>query len=146
MRRRLWLLPLALVAALSGCGGGTKLDGKVTYQGRPVISGSVIVLNEDGTAESGVIQPDGSYSVEGVKKGHVRVGVLSPDPARARSILVTDRSHAKEDHKPARDTRSAAKSRAGGWFPLPHELGDPEKSGMGCDVTKSRSHYDIEMK
>jgi hypothetical protein len=146
MRRALWPLPLALAAALSGCGGGATLSGKVTYQGQPVTSGSVIVLNADGTAESGVIRPDGTYTVEGVQKGPVKVGVLSPDPAHARSILVTNRSHAKDDHKHAKDSRPAAKAKSAGWFPLPHELGDPEKSGLGCEVTKSRTRYDIDLK
>src|SRR4051812_10074770 len=70
-----------IVFAAVGCGGRTAtLTGKVTYQGNPVVSGSVIVLGADGTARSGVIQPDGTYAVEGVPRGPVRIGVLSPDP------------------------------------------------------------------
>src|SRR5262245_32724591 len=135
MRRTLWPVLLVLVA-VCGCDSTATLSGKVTYQGRTVASGTVIVLNADGTAASGVIHPDGSYSVEGVQRGHVRLGVLSPDPAHARSILVTNR--AKDDHKSTKPGRPTAKPKTPGWFPLPHDLGDPGKSGLGCDVTSSR--------
>ena len=145
MRYAAKLAPLVLVVAVSGCGGNTAtLNGKVTYRGRAVTSGSVIVVNADGTAESGVIQSDGSYTVEHVKLGPVKVGVLSPDPAHARSILTPEENRAKTGHKSTKKA-AAGKAAAGGWFPLPHNFGNPESSGLGCDVTESRAHYDIEM-
>jgi len=138
------VLPAVALLALTGCGGGSTLSGKVTYQGRPVVSGSVIVLNADGTAHSGVIHHDGSYAVEGVGRGPVRIGVLSPDPARAKSILK------KEEPPPPADKPGAAKAGhpktrpgTGGWVPLPHALGDPEKSGVTCDVNASHVEFDI---
>jgi hypothetical protein len=146
MRRALWLLSLVLIVILSGCSDGTAtVSGMVTYQGRPVTSGSVIVVNEDGTAESGVIQPDSSYSVERVKRGHVRLGVFSPDPAHARSILRPEDNRSKAIRKTAKTARAGEKA-ASGWFPIPHHLGDPTKSGLTCDVDSSSVHYDIEMK
>src|SRR5437763_7171045 len=119
MRRLLACLPLVLLLTLSGCGAGTAtLGGKVTYRGRPVTSGSIIVVHEDGTARVGVIEPDGTYSVEGVKRGRVKVGVLSPDPAHARSILTPDENRAKEALRHAKGAKKAVKPKAGGWFPL----------------------------
>src|SRR5689334_16533406 len=105
--RRL-LIPAALIVLVGGCGGSSaKVTGKVTYHGRPVLSGAVIMVNEDGTAASGVIQPDGTYTVEGVKRGHVKIGVTSPDPARAHSILngggKETHDHAKEGHGPGKE-------------------------------------------
>ena len=85
MRRAFRIMPVLLFVALSGCGDGTAtLSGTVTYKGRPVTSGSIIVLNGDGTARSGVIQPDATYTVAGVKLGRVKIGVLSPNSARLR--------------------------------------------------------------
>jgi hypothetical protein len=148
MKRLLPFAPLVLLVVLSGCGSGTAtVNGKVTYRGRPVTSGSVIVVNADGTAESGVIQPDGTYSVEGVKRGWVKVGVFSPDPAHARSILMADENRAKmASRKTTKKAPRTSKIQAGGWFPLPHNLGDPESSGLGCDVAESHVHYDLDMK
>ena len=99
-------------------------------------------MNEDGTAASGVIQPDGTYTVEGVKRGRVRIGVVSPDPARARSILKKAENKDTKD----KDHHGHTSPGTGGWFPLPPELGDPEKSGIVLEVSSSRMHYDIEPK
>src|SRR3954466_1477205 len=103
MNRVRLLAPVVLTTALAGCGGGAAtLGGTVTYQGRTVVSGSVIVVNEDGTAESCAIQPDGTYSVAGVKRGRVKIGVLSPDPARAHSILNPRDQSGKGTGKPVK--------------------------------------------
>jgi hypothetical protein len=132
----------ALLIAVTGCGGTAKMSGKVSYKGQPVLSGTVTALNEDGTAASGVIQPDGSYTVVGVKRGRVKIGVVSPDPARARSILKKDENKDAKD----KDHRGHTTPGTGGWFPLPPELGDPDKSGIVVEVTSSRTQYDIEPK
>jgi hypothetical protein len=145
--RRMRLVAAAIVlAAASGCGGTATLSGKVSYKGQPVLSGSVIVLLADGTARESVIQPDGTYTVEGVSRGRVRLGVFSPDPARARSILNKEQNqaqHAADKHPKV--VHGHTKPGTGGWFPLPPHLGDPEKSGLECDVAGSRVRHDIEM-
>ena len=76
--RRL-LLPI-LLATICGCGSAARVTGKVTYQGRPVKYGSVIFLSADKTARFGVIEPDGSYTVESVPSGTVTIAVISRDP------------------------------------------------------------------
>ena len=138
MRRARPILAALLLASLAGCGGGgARVSGSVRYQGKPVLSGSVIVLHADGTACSGVIQPDGTYTVSGVKPGPARLGVLSPDPARARPVG----KKGKHEGKPKR-----TKPGTDGWFPLPAQLGDPEKSGLTCDVSGSSIKHDIDVK
>ncbi len=147
MKRLLTVLPLIALVALSGCGsGGATVTGKVSYKGRPITSGSVIVRNADGTAESGVILPDGTYTVAGVKPGHVQIGVFSPDPARARSILKPSEPRVKESPKGANAVHTSRKTTTPGWVPLPRSLGDPEKSGMACDVTSGDVRFDLDLK
>ncbi len=120
-----WILAgLALCAC--GCGGAT-VSGKVTYQGRPVTSGSVIILGADRQARSGVIEADGSYAVEGVTPGEVKIGVVSHDPAKGR--------HQGKKPPPPRGT----------WFPLPPRYEDPETSGLGCTVGGGQVRHDIEL-
>jgi len=142
VRRAAWLLLAMVAVGLSGCGSSTAtLSGKVTYRGRPVTSGSVVVLHADGTAKSVVIRPDGSYSVAGVERGHVRVGVISPDPAHARSVLTVEANRARAGHK--RTHAVAYRPKTSGWFPLPRALSDPQSSGLECDVGGSSMEYDI---
>src|SRR5262245_22724470 len=115
--RRLWLCFLVCVTPMfSGCSSDATLTGKVSCKGRLVTSGSVIVLNADGTARSGVIHPDGTYLVEGVKRGTVRVGVFSPDPVHARSILKPEDHKSKTVPKSGKNTKPAPKPTDPGWF------------------------------
>jgi hypothetical protein len=145
VKRAHGLLLMIVALAISGCGGGTAtLSGKVSVRGRTVTSGSIIVLQADGTAKSGVIQPDGTYSVAGIARGHVRIGVISPDPAHARSVLTVEPNRARAGHK--RTHAVAYRPSTTGWFPLPRHLGDPEKSGLECDATASQVEYDINVK
>ena len=79
------LLLLVVLAGLCGCGHTAKITGKVTYQGRPVRYGAVTFLSADKTVRSCAIEPDGSYAIEGVPTGEVKIGVTSPNPSRGRS-------------------------------------------------------------
>jgi hypothetical protein len=128
--------------ALCGCSSQSTLTGTVIYKGRAVKSGSVIVLSADGTARSGVIRPDGTYSVEGVPRGTARLGIFSPDPARARSILNADENREKRKSKGKTHTPSA-KSESPGWFPIPLDYGDPRKTTLTCEVDRGHVVYDI---
>src|SRR5205085_1349801 len=106
-------IPPLLLVALGGCGSSTAtLTGKVSYQGHPVTSGAVTALCDDGTAREGVIRPDGTYAIEGIKPGPVKLAVRSPNPARSRSILTASA-------RPRRGRTAAANTDAPGWFPLP---------------------------
>ena len=114
-----WLFPI-LLAGVCGCGNTAKVAGKVTYQGRPVVYGSVTFLSADKTARSGVIEPDGSYAVEGVPSGTVQIGVTSRDPSRGHTVL--------------RDGRRVRPDKVEGWFPLPAKFESPQGSGLSFTV------------
>ncbi len=69
---------------VSGCGeaGPTKcsVTGVVSYNGRPLPTGNVIFVPEEGPAAAGTIASDGSYHLEAVAGRH-RVGVTAvPEP------------------------------------------------------------------
>ena len=84
---RLGLL-MSLLAAV-GCGGGTAdVSGKVTFKGKPVTYGTVMILGSGGLPKSGVLRPDGTFTVTGVPLGPVKVAVSSPrPPGLAGSVL-----------------------------------------------------------
>ncbi len=143
-KQKRWIAALLLsilLAAAGGCGKRATVTGKVTYQGRPVTYGSVIFLSADNTARSGAIAADGSYTVEGVPLGAVKIAVISRDPSKGRSV-VRGRKPARSDNH----ARTASPKPAAGWFPLPSRFENATSSGLGCDVASGQLHYDIEMK
>src|SRR4051794_17669711 len=61
-----------------GCQGRGDMTGKVSYKGKPVPFGTVLVQSNDGSSHQANIEPDGTYSIQGVLVGTVRVAVNSP--------------------------------------------------------------------
>lgn len=109
-------LLVAMLVCLNGCAGKATLEGTVTYQGRPVVYGSVVVLSADKTARSGVIRPDGRYTVEGIQPGEVRIAVISREPAKGRKA------------------GPSGTERPTGWFAIPLAYEDPATSGLRLTV------------
>src|SRR5262245_15108237 len=80
-----WLVGGLLLAAGVGCGAGRgDLAGTVSYEGKPLRSGSVSVLGSDGLTKGALIQSDGTYRVQDIAGGPAKVAVLSPDPAKSQ--------------------------------------------------------------
>src|SRR5262245_5182312 len=71
------------------------LTGRVSYHGKPVKIGSVIVVDATGRAVAAPIAEDGSFRLSGVSRGPAQIGVISPDPGRAqlRMIQMTARGN-----------------------------------------------------
>src|ERR1700722_5549244 len=129
-----FLLAGALIA-LNGCGPARgDLQGKVTYQGKPLCSGSVLVAAADGVKAS-PIQADGRYEVKDIPVGLVKVTVNSPDPAGVRYA-----GRRKEDRPPP-----APKDNSN-WFAIPSDFGDFEKSGLTFQVNGGHNRWDIDLK
>jgi hypothetical protein len=137
---RTWLLPV-LLAGVCGCDRGATVAGKVRYQGRPVIYGSITFLSADKTAHSGVIEPDGSYTVEGVPRGTAKIAVISHDPSKGRSTI-----RAREAGPPEQGKTNPPTTADNAWFPLPPSLENAKDSGLECTVDSSRVALDIDLK
>jgi hypothetical protein len=134
-----WVLFSISLAGAGGCGKTATVTGKVSYQGRPVTYGSLIFLSADRTARSGVIERDGSYRIEGVPPGTAKIGVISRDPSKGRSV-VRNQKRADAGNKEAEKT--ALKE----WFPLPSKFEDPAASGLSFTVDSRRVSHDIDLK
>jgi hypothetical protein len=65
------LLAIAMIAAV-GCGAKTDavpVTGKVSYNGAPLTSGTILLIPESqGTAPTGMIQPDGTFKLTTYKQ------------------------------------------------------------------------------
>ena len=137
------------IAALSavGCGGGTAdVSGKVTFKGKPVVYGTVVVVGSDGIPKSGAIQPDGTYRVSGVTLGAARLAVTSPRPPGSQTAPKKQGRDVDDDEKPRPDPPPPAPPEViQNWVAIPEKYGDPAKSELTVEV-KSGSPHDIDLK
>ena len=142
-------LAAAAVLAAAGCGGGkADVEGKVTFNGKPVVYGTVVVVGPDGIPKSGMIQPDGSYRVSGVPVGSARVAVTSPRPPGSETPpkkRAMGRDALDEDKPPPEPPPPAPPEVIKNWVSLPEKYGDPSTSQLTLNV-KSGQPADIELK
>ena len=125
MTRHLALVA-GLLALVPGCGPGTAtVAGKVTYQGKPVVWGSVTLKAADGSVHQIGINPDGTYRLDRVPVGVAKVGVASPDPTPSARAKASDDS---------RVPTGMPRPPAGAWFALPAKFADPATSGVTVQV------------
>jgi hypothetical protein len=132
-----------VVLAAAGCGpGSADVTGKVTYKGKPVVCGAVVIVGADGLPKSGLIQPDGTFRVEAVRVGPARVAVTSPPPASAASTRPKARggrdAGGDGEKTPPPQAPPADPEVVKNWVSLPEKYGDPTQSGLTIDVPSAQ--------
>ncbi|HEY7308262.1 MAG TPA: hypothetical protein VH643_02765 [Gemmataceae bacterium] len=127
-------LPLFIAALLtSGCGmGGDRpatVSGRVTYNGKTVTSGTVVLVGADGKAsDPGAVQPDGTYSIARSPAGTVKVVFDNPPPPPIDKRLPASDPEFKEA------TDAAAR-----YVPTPPQYQVPEKSGLTLELKAGKN-------
>jgi hypothetical protein len=158
---------LPLLCGLAGCGPGVgDVSGKVTYRGKTVVCGSVVLVGPDGLTKVGPISQDGTYLVQGVGAGRAGVAVFSLDPARPLDPYKTAQTHGKADAEPPADADrnpdagrvvvNAPSDRSNWtepnvdrskWFPLPQKYERVDQSGVTVEVhSGTNTGVDIDLK
>ncbi len=138
--RRPAVLFSAVFLSMTGCSSNDcTLTGTVSFRGKPVIFGTVIVQASDGMRRIGRIDLDGSYTVEKLPAGPVKISVESPEPTNpAASPKRPPRSNGPaelpEDYKPPDRSK---------WARLPDKYSDPDQSGLTTTVRSGPNHFDI---
>jgi hypothetical protein len=124
-----------LIALASGCGAKTTtVNGKVTYQRKPVVWGSVAVVASDGINYPATIGLDGTFVLENVPTGPCKIGVNSPNPEGrpAGRLGGGKESAAGLGSRLPQDTRP--RPPAGAWFEIPDKYMDPLTSGLTGEI------------
>jgi hypothetical protein len=123
MRGAMFLVLAALLGALLGCGEDRKpeLSGTVKYDGKPLTSGTVWLVGEDGSKWPSGIGPKGEYAVLGVPPGKAAIYV--------------------ESH-----SRTPKGMGGGPAFPLPKCYSNAKTSGLEVTVTGRDQKFDVIMK
>jgi hypothetical protein len=135
-----FLVAAALLAA-AGCAGrgAGNVSGRVTFKGKPLASGSVVMAADEGPPVTAAINADGTYVCHNVLAGPVKVGVLSPNDA-----LEAKERQAQKPGIPevAADT---PKFDAAKWFPIPGKYANYMNSPLKFDVKKGENTFDIDL-
>lgn len=135
-RRAGMVAVVALLAA--GCGGTGDVSGKVTYQGKPVVTGSVTFIGPDKTPYLGAIDEQGNYKVVGVPSGTRQVTVASPDP-----LPPAVKSGKPSNPNLPEGTPEPKGTRPEGWRAIPTNYADPNASKLTFEVRGGANTIDI---
>jgi hypothetical protein len=119
-----------------GCAGRGDVSGKVTYKGKPLVFGTVQLEAADKTLKQGIIETDGSYSIEGVPTGEAKVAVNSPNPKSG------DFQPLQREGQPPPPPRPDFP----GWVPIPAAYQDISKPRLTFTVKSGQNTFDIELK
>jgi hypothetical protein len=138
------VLLAASLCAIAGC-GASKADvtGTVTYRGRPLVWGTVIVIGSDHIPYYGAIQADGTFNVKNVPLGPAQVGVGSSDPYYEPKFDKPE-DKARYDALRAR-VQLPPKPPKGAWFPIPSKYNDALKSGLASEVKAPITTIDLNL-
>jgi hypothetical protein len=130
------VVALALLTLAAGCAGKGDVSGKVTYQGKTVVFGTVQFEGSDGMLRQGNIGSDGSYSVRGLAVGDAKAAVSSINP-KSSDFVPMQREGGKAP-PPRPDVP--------GWFPIPDKYDTPHKSGLTYPIKRGDNKIDIDLK
>jgi hypothetical protein len=148
LTRRSALFAGWLLISVAGCGPSQgNVNGTVTYQGRTVRVGTVVMIGRDNRPVNGAIAPDGAYLVQNVPVGLVSVGVISPDPASTQPLWRPPKGPVSKDAadapapppSPPRVDRSK-------WLKLPKQYEVPAESGITTTIHPGDNTFNIELK
>ena len=131
-------LVAGIVVALLGlgCAGRGDVSGKVRYEGKPLVWGTVQFEARDGSLSQGNIGSDGSYSIRGVSTGEVKAAVSSRNPKSSDFIPIEKEGGRKFPSLPE----------VQGWFAIPPRYEDFSSSGLTYLVKPGENTIDIELK
>ncbi len=137
-----------LIFMAAGCGQETgDVFGKVTYQQKTVIYGSVTIVGKDGIPRQSKIGPDGEYAISGVPVGEVKIGVHSPNPNPALSAEENRELAEKLKQAGIQPTKTGLPPGVDPkkWFRIPDKYGDPANSGLTFTAGKGPNRHDLQL-
>lgn len=152
MRSFLFLASVITTIALAGCSESPRgrLHGKVTYQGQALPDVMVVFLASDNQTHPVALKADGTYEVDGVAYGPVKVSVQQTGPRPAVK--------ADPDLRRPGQNKTGVKDEKASFRPdppeepvatgvrIPANYGDPEKSGLGFELKSADQEWSTDLK
>jgi hypothetical protein len=140
-------LILLFCLLFTGCSSQGTISGQITYQGKPVPEGTVVMVPAEGQAVTGIIK-DGHYEVKGIVKGMVKIAVQTTESAAVnRSVQRIPKGMGPPKElglDPAIYDPSAQRQVKS--MRIPEKYRDPEQSGLTYTVKGGKQEFNIDLK
>ncbi len=138
------LLALAMCVASAGCGSSPgKIVGKVYYKDAPLKGGNVTFVCADGQSRLAEIQEDGSYAVDKVAPGEVKISVDTSSLKPQGNIPRYQPPKGVENKSGFTPPDFAAQAKR--YVAIPKQYADAEHSGLKYTVKRGSQQYDIHL-
>lgn len=148
MRWGLLIVLLGSMLLLPGCGdlARGKVHGSIKFKGEPLKNSTVMFMTRDNQIYRGETSEDGSYEIEGVPLGQVKVCIQQslpsvtprPDATSGQTAAAKAAMSEKRDQK-WQPPPSASPEQGEGR--LPAMYGDPNKSGLSFELTSADQEW-----
>lgn len=148
MRLGFLILSMSSMIAIAGCGdlARGKVHGSIKFKGEPLKNSTVMFMTRDNQIYRAETKEDGSYEVEGVPLGPVKVCVQQalpsvtprPDATPGQTAAAKAAMGEKRDQKwqpPPSATPEQGEGR------LPTKYGDPNQSGLSFEMTSADQEW-----
>jgi hypothetical protein len=135
---------LALLALIcAGCGSGTTtVSGRVTYQGKPIPGGSIVLYCADKQIVHAILGADGTYTIPDVPRGEAVITIQTPQP---KPYMIKHRLNLPPAvNGPAPAVVEPARGEEVVQLPLRYTL--PEESGLTVMVEGKNLTHDIDLR
>ena len=139
---------VVVILLATGCGADTTtVTGTVTYQNKPVTSGSVLIYCPDKQIVRGNLGPDGTYSIPNVPYGQAVVTVQA-QPKSPMGLRTPQHLPPFSTGTPIppsiESSRSDAQATRGVVIPPRYAL--PEESGLSVLIDRKHVLFNIDLK
>jgi hypothetical protein len=167
LSRFLYVASVMGLMLVLGCGGvkTAQVHGKVVYNNKPVTGGKLTFYLADDTKvnpSSGFINEDGTFSIDKVPVGKVKVAVdtrglkeggggrtMPGTPNKENQLIppggISDEMKQKMEAQ-GKTFGPQTMKMAGTFVAIPDKYTDPEKSGLSFDIKSSDNEITIELK
>jgi hypothetical protein len=141
-----------VLVTTAGCGRPhSKVHGVITYQGKPLKGGTIILVGPDNRTYPARIGSDGSYHIASVPRGEIHVSIQTeppsppprPQPGAKDSDAFAKTASNLDDQAKGGGGQPAAPA---AYIMVPARYNDPSQSGLSFELTEADQDYSVDLK
>jgi hypothetical protein len=151
MRRTRVSALLVVLLVVPGCGvPRARVHGTLKYEGKPLGGAIITFFSADNAAFSARTHSDGTYQVDRVPQGTVRVSVQIPQPrpkprTEPKGVLKADQEAGLKTSWEGKEGKQA-NDPAAPRIKLPVRYGNPDTSELSFELKEADQDYSIDLK